>query len=202
MAINSEFKTLYSNWSKKAKGYKEDDTYQVFDKFFTFFVIYNLLYNETNLYFHKNKNFESYKSYKLLGDNQAATICAVDLLGSGTILEKIQESDLGRDALKSIKRLFETNSEDNFKISFLKNKKSNKYEYDKGADHKLFNDLKSPEDDVLVTAILTLIYRTRCNMFHGRKETHQVQQYLLNSLSNILDVLVSAMYENLIDLGN
>ena len=36
-------------------------------------------------------------------------------------------------------------------------------------------------------------------MFHGRKGIHPVQQHLLNPLSNILDVLVSAMYENLIE---
>jgi hypothetical protein len=44
MALNPRFKEFCNRWLEKAKEYDETELSQLFDKFFTLYVVYNALY--------------------------------------------------------------------------------------------------------------------------------------------------------------
>jgi len=75
--LNSEFTEFYRRWKEKAEGYRDENLKDVFDKFFTLYVLYNRLYAEVTFQMAKDNlinltdrnNFPDKKAAKIIRFN-------------------------------------------------------------------------------------------------------------------------------------
>ena len=210
MALSKLFKSLYEHWTIKSQSYNNEYLFEVVDKFFTLFVLYNAVYIEAYNYLSKNDKYKEDEAYNCLSDTDKrkednaykkgndefmAIGSSIKFLNCASVLEKLQESNTSKDAFNYIKQKFTKNNKYRLKICFKKTG-----EHLSTNDLQIINNLHSDKPEEVLEGVLTLIYKTRCNMFHARKELDVVQKSWLNPLSNIICVIVIAMYERLVDL--
>ncbi|QNF33610.1 hypothetical protein HUW51_13090 [Adhaeribacter swui] len=77
-----ELQQFYERWNEKLNSYTTQNLNDVFDKFFSLFVIYNRVYNVVEVILNEEGKLVELKSLGLIDkkrkkvlDNQAATIC-------------------------------------------------------------------------------------------------------------------------------
>lgn len=70
--MNSYAQETYKNWMTKASEYNEDKLSFYFDKYFSLFVAYNILYNENAHNLHKLKKIKK-DERGFFSDNKSAT---------------------------------------------------------------------------------------------------------------------------------
>lgn len=82
-----ELKEFYHRWNIKCNSYDNQILSDLFDKFFSLFVIYNRLYNEVTALFEINGTLDQMreegiidKKPKRVRDNKAATVCVAKFL--------------------------------------------------------------------------------------------------------------------------
>ncbi len=201
MTLNPEFKSLCERWRRKAKQYDEEDTHQLFDKFFSLYVAYNALYAETAAYLHRKAINEGKENYKLddesFPDKQAATKYVLDLLTSRRLMQSLEGKEATKQAINELKVLMHGRSATHFWICL----DPVFGEPQKEKDRELIKMLDSPSTDERARAILQLIYQVRCNMFHGRKSVSPVQKQLLSPLIVLLEAIIDKLYRKL-ELAN
>ena len=197
MTLNPEFKNLCERWREKAKNYKKEELPELFDKFFSLYVVYNALYGETAAYLSRKAKANGTNDHKLEGDtfpdDKAATQYVISFLTSRGLLQSLEANESTKEAINQIKMLI--GKDNNFRFRICVHPVSG--EHLPNEDNELSQSLNSDDNGKKAKAILKLIYRTRCNMFHGRKGFEPVQRELLVSLSIILEKIVDQLYRKL-----
>jgi hypothetical protein len=166
-------------WLNNHEQYDLNNLDHCFDKFFRLYVVYNALYVEA-------KNQLKYKG----GDQISATHYVVEYLGAGNLLNKLINDINSNDAIEKMKQII---GEKKFYISF--DMVSEKYS--RTADINLLKKLESTSPQDKAKAILEIIYHTRCNMFHGRKDYVPAQIETLKPLIVILEKVINILYKKI-----
>jgi hypothetical protein len=201
MTLNSEFQSLYKRWREKADQYNTEDLYQLFDKFFSLYVLYNALYVEAAAYLRRKAISEGTEVYKLnndqFPDKESAIHYVVAFLKSRSLLNMIESHPATKEALEQLKAFM--NEENSIRLWICLDPVWGEPQKEK--DKELYRKLNSPSTDERAKAILTVIYQVRCNMFHGRKSVRPVQKELLIPIVTILEKVVDKLYEKLKNVG-
>jgi hypothetical protein len=177
------FYAFINRWLEKADGYDDNELAQLFDKFFTLYVVFNALYDEA---FHQ-----------MAGEGQVTSQDRPEKERAVTQVARF----LGHDELASQLRPFtkEISQVENIirERRFYFNVTGSRRESDWNADQALASGLKSLDSRECCESILTLIYRTRCNMFHGQKEYDADQESVLRPMNIFLRRVIDILMEKL-----
>jgi len=178
--INTEIKEMYNRWIEKAGSYNETELSDSFDKFFTLFVAYNILYIETTKIL-VSEGKARLNSYGGVPDSEGATKNVVKYLDNTFLSRKLLEDP------QITKAIVDLNSVISSKF----------YIKDTEWDRKRMDAINSNQDNRVAKAILELIYGVRCNMFHGSKEFIQMQKEILNPCIIILEKVNKLLFDKL-----
>lgn len=182
--MNEWFVNFYINWTTKAQSITGLELADVYDKYITYFVIYNNLYNQI-----PDKLVASGVSLpKRIYDVDLATKHVVKYIGGNNILTTLSNNGL--------------DNEINAIITFIENEffyiKITRQGRQRHEDLRILDDLKSVNPDLKAIAVLKVIYYVRCNIIHGHKDFQGFQRILIEPLTNILRVLNQILYNRLI----
>jgi hypothetical protein len=176
------------SWKAKAEEYDVNTLAGTFDQFFSLFVAYNNLYVAAARRLVQTGRIKAQDET----DRKSATNHVVEYLGDERLARILRDST--GDHIDSICQLI--NDGTFFIHSMRKDDKP-----DHARDRKCLQDISYGDDKQYCTAVLDLIYTTRCSMFHGSKQYHQIQQSILipmsSTLTCLIDVLTSALVEDL-----
>ena len=191
MPLSPEFIGFYTSWVQKAREYTNDDVRNCFDKFFTFFVIYNRLYAEATFCLAQTEgsgiiiaNRDSFP------DTRAAKIYVANYLGAKVLITGLQADQNCVAAIKTLKDLLR---EHRFYIK-LDLVTGNRQPEE---DASLLSRLEENNCAVRAGAILDTIYSIRCNLFHGQKSFHETQLELLRPITIVLERVCHLLWQKL-----
>jgi|GEM_PF-1749025 len=210
MTRRENLEQFCSNWFEKAATYRMVGLSDYFDKFITIYVVFNRVYIEAARILYRERPNEIPLKYRLrgrsrswlqrdglsrdaagqhsvshpnptlpvrnelAGDRACATELVVVYSGKAELQEALRDSC--RDSITQLVHLILHGL-----IHFHENPWTGMP--DTGKDRELANEAMGFDPG----AILTLIYQTRCNMFHGEKGFEEVQHQVLTSEITILD---------------
>jgi len=199
--IESGTKELVKRWLSKAESYANEELTSLngrlsfsrggkledsFDKFFSLYVAYNALYFEgTRFLISQNIPIEG------KGDKASATKNIPIYVGQKELYEELikYKSDI-EVIIASTDKFYFATQRDNITPDFDKdNELISKIE-------NSFNLTEIEKQKEFNIALLELIYYVRCNMFHGKKEFDEVQKDFLDSINNVLEMIVRYILEN------
>lgn len=170
MNIPDDMVEFLLRWEAKGRRYNFKNLVDCFDGFFTAFVLYNLLYD---LLCAQNE-----AEYRYRGDEERATNVARKFLGAAAIAE-----DAGiRTNACAIKRLVESG------IFYIR---------ESAWDAARIEKLRSNDPEQWSKGLLEIVYKIRCNTFHGRKSFQESQRDILIPCIKILRRLNDMMIEKL-----
>ncbi len=182
--LSNELITFCNRWLEKADKYTNDTTEEVFDKFFSLYVVYNAIYTEATSEL-KEKN-----SKVSTRDRQSATENIPVYIGQDKLFNALQIMK------PDIDKIVELIGNSTFHISI--NRKD--FTADTEEDNKNLSAIKNNTVTTSKTgqkkhneAVLSLIYGTRCNMFHGSKSFEPIQEPLLIPMNNILEMIIKEL---------
>ncbi len=182
--LSNELMIFCNRWLEKADKYSDDNTDHVFDKFFSLYVVYNALYVESTL------ELKRMGKEKGTWDKVSATKNVPIYIGNEKLYQKLQKF---MSEIETIVRLIEQGT------FYISTKKDN-ITPDADKDKKYIEDIKFNKEARKKTlienfniGILSLIYGTRCNMFHGRKGFDPIQKQLLTPMNNILEMIIKEL---------
>ena len=199
--IESGTKELVKRWLSKAESYANEELTSLngrlsfsrggkledsFDKFFSLYVAYNALYFEGTRYLlSQNIKIEGN------GDKASATKNIPIYIGQKELYEElIKYKDDIKVIIESTDKFYFSTKRDNITPDFDKDKKLiNKIK-------NSFNLTEIEKQKEFNVALLELIYYVRCNMFHGKKEFDEIQKDFLDSVSNVLKMIIEYMLNN------
>ena len=177
--LSQDIQKMYTRWKDKALAYDEKQLADSFDKFFTLFVAYNILYTETTKIL-VSRGQAKLNKYGGVPDAEGATTNIITYLGK-TSTALFQDSTI-QTAINELKVV-------------IPNKF---YIKDLAWDRKRMDKINSGKFNITVTkALLELIYGVRCNMFHGNKEFKPIQIEILNPCIKILEKINEILFEQL-----
>lgn len=188
--MEDSLKHIYDMWMGKTKEYEcqENRVRDYYDKFFSLYVVYNILYTELAYKVLNRKNFR---------DDVAATKYAKEYLKAKNFIDGINKN---YDCKKSLDTIVDLLSENQGQgVHIILNPLDGKPV--EGKDKKLLEDLTGQSSDHKSGAILALIYNIRCNMFHGRKEFSKNQTILLESVMILLEQVIKMLYDKMSNEG-
>ncbi len=181
---SSELKSFCNRWIEKADNYTNDSIEDVFDRFFSLYVVYNALYFEITL------ELKSIGKEKGTGDRVSATKNVPVYIGNEKLYKKLQELT---PQIETIVQLIEQGT------FYISTKKDN-ITPDKIKDKKYVDYIKFNKNTTSKTSIenfniglLSLIYGTRCNMFHGKKGFDLIQIQLISPMNDILVMIIKEL---------
>lgn len=187
--LSPEFHEFVTKWRVKADSYPDGRLEDLFDTFFTLFVIYNRLYAEATFVLARQGAI-AIAQRTSFPDAKAAKTYVVHYLTANRLMAEIDADPNCRAALHSIIRLLD-NSAFSIKLDLIHGTPQ------RGLDLDLLRDLRSTNAGARSHAILDVLYSMRCNMFHGHKGFSPVQAGLLKPatilLRRIIDVLFNAL---------
>lgn len=189
-----QLQDFYLRWKEKADNYGEDDLADIFDKFTSLYIIYNRLYNTLegilrdkdelkNIPGIRFKNVEN----KELNDNVAAT----KLVSFYLEPEAVFIIDNLTNEINLFKRIIENNI-----FHFNVNSKLLDNNINKN-DQYIFRDLKSNLPTKQLFGILTVLYKLRCNLFHGTKGFFNEQREVLLPAISCLKIINQKLIEKI-----
>lgn len=187
MAHSPEFREFYSRWKEKARAY-QSDLRGSFDRFFTLYVLFNRLYTEVTFRLGQ-RGIVKITNWNRFPDAEAAQEYVVQYVGAATLITGLS-GDSERSALDSIRNQVCSGT---FwvKLDMLTGSPQ------PDLDRDLCQRLSDSNSNTQAVAVLETLYAIRCNMFHGRKGFHSVQQQLLEPLNIILERIIDILYEKL-----
>jgi len=160
-----------------------------FNKFFSYFVAFNALYNE--VYFQETRETIAF------GKDKVAMKSVIKFLDAGNL-----KTALTNKAGSQINFIKEVIDDDNvFRFHLYKERK--KTGETAGMDGKQldihYRNLLEPDSppSKYCEAVLLFVYQVRCNMFHGSKGFEPNQKKLIQSMNVILEVLIEVLKEKL-----
>ncbi len=155
-------------WQKKAKQYGNESLPDVFDHFFSTFVLYNFLYNRVSMT----------NNYPHNGDKAKATKSIRKYLGSEMIFKE-----------KVIQRNAKTIQGHILDGTF--------YIQDSIWDSQKIEKLESPDKETWTKGLMEIIYQIRCNTFHGAKDFNESQKLILIPCIKIIEKINGMVIERL-----
>jgi hypothetical protein len=182
-------------WQTKVETYGDSNLEDIFDKFSSLYIIFNKLYRtlETIL-LEKNilttiqgLKFRSKKKNELF-DNSAATVLVANYLkdnAENIISELTNEISDYIDIIEKNRFHFDIKSE-----LTIENKNKN--------DILILKNLQQYNPIIKLTGLLTILYRIRCNLFHGTKGFFNDQQKVLRPAINSLTIINSFLLKAII----
>jgi hypothetical protein len=111
-------------------------------------------------------------------DRKSATSHAVHYIGANRLADRLRAPENSENVM----RIYELIDNGTFWVH--SNRKNNQPDY--ARDRECLQNIMAGADEEYCTAILDLIYTTRCNMFHGIKQYHQIQKLGLHPMAAIL----------------
>jgi len=191
MPLSPEFSEFYTSWVKKAHAYTDEDVRNCFDKFFTFFVIYNRLYAEATFRLAQTEGSGiTIANRDSFPDALAAKEYVANYLGARVLITGLQADQNCVAALETLKDLLR---EHRFYIK-LDLVTGNRQPEE---DASLLSKLEESSCAVRAGAILDMIYSIRCNMFHGQKSFHETQLELLQPMTIVLERVCHLLWRKL-----
>ncbi len=184
MMLSNELITFCNRWLEKADKYSDDSTDEVFDKFFSLYVVYNAIYTEATIKLKEKNSKVSTKDRQSATKNMPVYIgqdrlhtalqrmrsdidTIVELINNGTFHISTKEDNITPNTEQDKKFLFNIESNNETKGAY---------------GQKKYNE-----------AVLSLIYGARCNMFHGSKSFEPIQEVLLIPMNNILEMIIKEL---------
>ena len=179
---------FYGRWREKANAYNADSLSDNFDKFFTLFVIYNRIYNVVVVILNDQGELDNLrkqgkiqKNKKEPDDNKAATVCVAHFLRH----ELQQIVDANNYSITEFKNII-ANHVFNIDLKYGQPQRNK--------DLALLHGLESGNNVLTVEALLTILYKIRCNVFHAEKGYNEEQKMILAPanvcLQNMVDRLI------------
>lgn len=187
--INQEIKDFCEKWIEKAKAYSNDNLQDVFDKFFTLFVVYNRLYVEATFRM-SNKGEINIQNRNSFPDSQAAKNYVIQYLNSNTINNAFDADENCTHAIERLKVIIR-DQEFNIKLNMVTGFP------EREKDLELLTKLEANHIDRKIKAIADFIYSIRCNVFHAQKGYVQNQVNVLNPVNTILMKLIDLLFDKL-----
>lgn len=187
--IKQEIKIFCENWIEKANEYDNDNLQNVFDKFFTLFVVYNRLYVEATFRM-SNRGEINIRNRNTFPDPQAAKNYVIQYLTSNSINNAFNANDNCLQAIERLKEIIR-NQEFNIKLNMVTGIP------EREKDLELLAKIESNHTDKKIKAIADFIYSIRCNVFHAQKEYIQNQINVLNPVNTILYELIDLLFKKL-----
>lgn len=168
MSLSIDTLNFIQRWLDKASRYENEKLEDYFDRFFSVFVLYNFLYCLIN----------EQNGYNKKKDSEAAVYVAKKYLGASKIYE---DESLKADALR-IKELI---NEGSFYIR------------DSVWDKSKIKKIESNDPEQWSKGILEIVYKIRCNTFHGSKSFSEDQKVILQPCINIIGRICILIIEEL-----
>lgn len=193
---------FYIRWVRKTEEYDDNNLSDIFDKFFSLFVIFNRLYSEiAKILIKEDPNIGRWSGFAKLranaireqkvitrpllpNDKWCATI-GVKMYCKQTQLNQLVFSTCHSE-LETIRSLIR-----NREFYFYEDYLTNSPLWNK--DLEIYKKIGSKD----IGAVLELIYQIRCNLFHGEKEYSQAQFPLLHSVNFILAIINQHIFDTL-----
>ena len=184
-----ELQDFHERWYQKAQEYNSDELADYFDKFFSLFVIYNRIYNVVVAILNEQGELDTLrragKIVEQPGDGKSATVCIAYFL----------RNDLNQ--------IINDNNEAIGTFKFILEEKLFNIDLDYGQpqpqkDKKLLNGLNSTDSLTKVEALLKILYKIRCNVFHAEKGYNEDQKLILEPCNNCLDYLVRLLITKIV----
>jgi len=166
MNVPKDILDFAERWQEKTTHYGSESLADVFDHFFSAFVLYNFLYNQIT----------EGESYNFDSDEERATKSIRKYLGA----EMIFNDPVIRDNAERIKTLI---SNGTFYIR------------DSAWDSQRIKKLESPDKETWGKGLMEMIYKIRCNTFHGSKRFAENQKNILIPCINIIERVNSMVVE-------
>lgn len=189
-----ELQDFCLRWQEKADNYSEDNLADIFDKFSSLYIIFNRLYNtlegilrdKDELNNIPGIRFKNAKN-KELNDNVAATkLVAFYLEPKAVFILEILTNEIN---------LYKTIIENNI-FHFYSNSELLKDNRNKN-DQNILKDLKSKIPEKRLFGILTVLYKLRCNLFHGTKGFFNEQKEVLLPAISSLKIINQSLIEKI-----
>lgn len=188
----SELKDFYDRWVIKCNSY-EDSLSDLFDKYFSLFVIYNRLYNEITAIFENNGTLDILredgsidKKPKRVRDNQAATVCVAKYLSENenTVISTLYDE---------IAAFTEILQKGNFNIVLYNGIPQ------KERDKNLLKNLENSNNYLNLLGLLGILYNLRCNLFHGQKQFSEIQKMVMIPAVTALEKINKTLIQKMTD---
>lgn len=186
----SEVRDFYEEWMQKVSTLtNQDESRHSFEKFIYLYIIYNALYSRaTTSLKYKGITFASREKEQAVdnvikffdGNSQQCGENLIDFLR--------RRNDVNVEAIKDFNHGFDIYS---LRKYIPEEAKKNNIE--------LRDKLASSSTDKQAEGILELIYRVRCNLFHGEKRFNPRQDTFLSPIVEILQSIVKELYTKLND---
>lgn len=192
--ISQEIIRFCGNWINKANNYNVEVLQDVFDKFFTLYVVYNRLYVETTFRM-SNRGEINIQNRNSFPDSKAAKSYVVQYLTSRKINTEFTNDKNCIEAIERMKDIIR-NTEFNIKLNMVSG------ESDRVKDLELLKKLEGNNIDSKIRAIIDFIYSVRCNVFHGQKMFQQNQINVLKPVIVILTKINQLLFNQLIEEDN
>jgi len=164
----------------KASSYSKNDLRDSFDKFFTMFVPYNALYNEAA----RRLMSRGEISAKELFDKTSATSHVTRYVGEHRLASVIKLDAISH--VNEITRLIRIGK-------FYIHLKGRTFLPDHEEDRKHLDRIETGTEQEFCESLLLLMYKTRCNLFHGNKEYLATQKLILNPMTETLRIVVNEL---------
>lgn len=187
--LSWEFQQFYPAWLAKADQYRTDDLKQLFDKFFTLYVLYNRVYAEATFQMSRDGRIPQPKNDRF-PDAKAATDYIIQFLGAKFLNSALDADEPCNLALLRICELIE---QERFHI--LLDIVTGIPRRDD--DVALAQSLRSRNTSRRAKAIVRTVYAIRCNLFHGHKEFAGVQSQLLLPVTTVLRKIIELVFTKL-----
>jgi hypothetical protein len=199
--LSPEFQEFVNKWLAKADRYGDANLEDLFDAFFTLFVVYNRLYAETTFVLAREGKI-TIDERKPFPDAKAAKVYVVKYLTANRLVADIDTDPDCKAALDSIIQLLDNNTF-SIKLDLIQGNPQ------PDLDLALLRDLRSADAEARSRAILDVLYSMRCNMFHGHKGFSLVQATILRPatvlLRRVIDILFTRTQDpttNCLNAGN
>jgi len=190
MPLSDNFQEFIRGWTSKAERIvlHNHDIATYFDKFFTFFVIYNRLYVEATYQMWRDRTINPPNADDRFPDSDAAKDYVARFLHAPTMMRALESEPRSRAAISDMER-----DEGYFFIL----SRGPEAEGDRDADLALLRRLRSNRPRERARAVLEFIYGIRCNTFHGSKNFDRVQLDVLKPCIEVMAHLNGLLLEKL-----
>ncbi|MEI7636246.1 MAG: hypothetical protein WCJ37_03000 [Syntrophus sp. (in: bacteria)] len=184
--LSGEIERFINQWMNRAQQYTDTNIDGCYDKFFTLFVVFNRLYAEATFELARRGSINLAPN-RPLPDKKGATEYTLEVIGLDNF-ENLYRSNLS-EPVQTIANLIESE-----RFYIILSSPNGDIQPEK--DQALLHDLKST-GKTRALAILEVMYKVRCNLFHGHKSFHPIQTDLLKPTICILEKIITALRNRL-----